>query len=154
MSALVSPASRAIADAGQSGVGLIRDRAIALVHQVGEGVADMAAEGLARAEDAETWKAASEALSPSPRRGRRPIYDDEHLRRIAQAHLETVRELGTTRGARKVLAERERVSESTIRDWLHEARNRGYLPRTRRGKATLLPGPRLVNERKDNEEEE
>lgn len=131
-------------------VGLIRDRAVTLLHRIAEGATAMAAEGVARAEDAAELSAVSDSLSTTRRRGRPPTYDDDHFRRIAEAHLETVRELGTTRGARKALAQRERVSESTIRDWLREARSRGFLPKTRAGKSSL-PGPRLTEQRKESE---
>ena len=65
------------------------------------------------------------------RAGRRPIYGAEHFRQVAAAYSEAV--AGGAAPTRAV-AERWTVSHSTAAKWVAEARRRGELPATEKGR--------------------
>jgi hypothetical protein len=89
------------------------------------------------------------------RRGRRG-YPDDHYRRIAFDYLALQQERGTSRGLLEALAEKVRTEESTparetIRDWVHEARRRGFLSPTTPGRGGATPGPNLYIDKEEGE---
>jgi hypothetical protein len=88
--------------------------------------------------------------APRPRPGR-PGYPDEHYRFIAIRYITLARE-GRSRGIRGLLAAEMsgrlgvHIAENTIGEWLHRARELGFLAPGQRGKVVSEPGPRLYGD--------
>jgi hypothetical protein len=72
-------------------------------------------------------------------------YGDDHYRRIAFAYLD-LQESGVSRGLIDKLARRQNKPRETMRDWVHEARQRKFLTKTTQGRGGAQPGPRLLAE--------
>jgi hypothetical protein len=77
------------------------------------------------------------------RRGPHGLGDD-HYRRIAVAYLDLA-DAGMGRGLVQELARLEKRPTETVRDWIHEARNRGFLTKGERGRVGAFPGPMLTD---------
>ena len=86
-------------------------------------------------------EAAERARGAELRRGRKG-YPDDHYRRIALAYLD-LQSQGVTRGILDRIAEQEGRKRDTIRDWIHQAREREFLTKGTPGRAGAQPGPRL-----------
>ncbi len=89
-------------------------------------------------------KAAAEAVKDRPLRRGRSGYPDDHYRRIALLYLDFQAQ-GVAHGINGRIAEVEGVAPTTIKDWVHQARRRGFLTAAEPGKAGALPGPRLYD---------
>ena len=70
--------------------------------------------------------------TPGARRGR-PGLPDEHYQDVARRYLE-LRSQGETSPTATIAEERE-ANRNTVAGWVRGARNRGYLPEARRGRA-------------------
>lgn len=70
----------------------------------------------------------------------RPPLPDDHLVAVAHAYLD---EANRGPGVRRRLASRFDRPESTVRDWISEARQRGLLGMTTPGRRNAVAGPRL-----------
>jgi hypothetical protein len=86
------------------------------------------------------------ALHPKPvpergRPGRKPIPSDQ-LERLAREAIRLSNK--GVRPLRPALAETFNVSIETIRDWLHKAREQGWLGPWTPGQKQQLPGPKLL----------
>jgi hypothetical protein len=87
-------------------------------------------------------------LRTSAKTGRRG-HPEEHYRFIATRYIELAGE-GRSRGIRSLLAAEMsdrlgiHVAENTIGDWLHRARELGFLALGQRGRVVSEPGPRLL----------
>lgn len=85
------------------------------------------------------------AASGGPKRGRKG-YGDEHYRWVALEYLDLQ---GQGRGVLRRLADRASdtfgrpVAWQTVRDWVAEARRRGFLTQATPGRAGAQPGPNL-----------
>jgi hypothetical protein len=75
-------------------------------------------------------------------RGRRPLYDDEHYKAVAAVYL-AVLHAGANNPTRQV-ADKWTVSKAAAATWIKEARRRGLLPATTRGRtrSNLYEGDR------------
>ena len=82
-------------------------------------------------------------------RGRPPRTDEEH-RRIALIYLAKIAERAeskrTTRGIVSEIAVEESIPRNTLKSWLREARQRGFLNGSTPGRAGAIPGPRLLQQ--------
>jgi hypothetical protein len=84
----------------------------------------------------------------APRPGRRG-HPEEHYRWVAERYIALARQ-GRSRGIRALIAKEaeERsglpVAENTVGDWIHRARNLGFLAPGMRGRVVSEPGPRLA----------
>jgi len=74
------------------------------------------------------------------RRRGRPELTDELLIEVAEAY---ITEAARGRGALNRMAEIFDRPEATVRDWIAQARRRGYLAATRPGRRGAAPGPNL-----------
>jgi hypothetical protein len=94
--------------------------------------------------------AAQKVLHSRLKRGRKG-YPDDHYRRIAFAYLDLLKQ-GISRGILRSLATQEgkragrAVPVETVRDWVHQARLRGFLTKGSPGRAGGAPGPRLYGQ--------
>lgn len=77
------------------------------------------------------------------KKGGRPGLGDDHFEHVARRYLELQEEHGSY-GLLKRLAESEGRPRDTVRDWVHQARVRGFLTPGRAGVAGAGPGPRLL----------
>lgn len=80
----------------------------------------------------------------------RPSLGADHYERIAKAYLDLAHAGGPdgapmARGIIQLLAEQEDRSAEIVRDWVHRARNLGYLTKGQPGRAGAEPGPLLAN---------
>ena len=94
-------------------------------------------------------KAVEKFAKPELKRGRTG-HSDDHYRRVAHIYLNMQAVCGT-RGIRGALSEAlsqdqgRIIPENTVRDWLHEAGERGFLTSRGRGVAGRDPGPKLFD---------
>lgn len=88
----------------------------------------------------------AQQVDPAQMRRGRHGYPDDFYRRIAFAYLALQEQRESARGLLDDLAEAENKPRETIRDWVREARTRGFLSPTTRGRAGASPGPKLYIE--------
>lgn len=89
-------------------------------------------------------RAAKSVARGAGRPGGRRGYPDDHYRRIALSYLDVYKT--HPRDVVAELARREGRPSATVRDWVHRARELGYLSPTKQGRGGGSPGPRLKEE--------
>ena len=87
-------------------------------------------------------QALQRASRPPVRQGRK--YPDSHYRDIAILYLDLLNH-GHAHRILHELAQQLGIRRETARDWVHRARELGYLTGSHHGRAGALPGPRLPN---------
>lgn len=85
----------------------------------------------------------------NPKRGRAG-YPETHYQRIALLYLDLLNK-GMTKGILREIARREKRQPETIRDWIHRARQLGFLSPGTPGAAGAEPGPRLFETTKEED---
>ena len=85
------------------------------------------------------------------RRRGRPELSDELLIDVAEAY---IWEAGRGSGSLRRMSELFDRPEATVRDWIAQARRRGYLAPTKAGRRGAAPGPKLPTTTTDTETEE
>ena len=88
----------------------------------------------------EQRRALENSSAVGARRRGRPELSDELLVEVAEAY---ITEAARGRGALNRMAEIFDRPEATVRDWIAQARRRGYLAATRPGRRGAAPGPNL-----------
>jgi hypothetical protein len=78
--------------------------------------------------------------APVVKRGRTP-YDDEHYRRVAWLYLRAIQE--EPRRPVRRMAKRLNYSDDRVRQWVRQARMKGFLTEASPGRPGAFPGPRL-----------
>gem|GEM_PF-5076038 len=98
----------------------------------------------------EALELAAAAASPKQSRGRPRVSDDIH-QIVAECYIEVVQQRGS-RGAHQLLAKRlskrlkRPISPTQSRDLTFRARQRGFLAKTKEGRAMPAPGPAFVEQ--------
>lgn len=87
-------------------------------------------------------EAAEEAVQGRPKPGR-PPKPDSFYEQLAREYLELQAQEGRSRGIQPQLADRHGYSREAVRDWVREARRRGFLAPARKGQAGARAGPQL-----------
>lgn len=88
----------------------------------------------------EQRRALENSSAIAARRRGRPELSDELLIEVAEAY---IHEAGRGRGALNRMSEIFDRPEATVRDWIAQARRRGYLAPTKPGRRGAAPGPNL-----------
>lgn len=88
----------------------------------------------------EQRRALENSSAIAARRRGRPELSDELLIEVAEAY---IHQAGRGRGALSRMAEIFDRPEATVRDWIAQARRRGYLAPTKPGRRGAAPGPNL-----------
>lgn len=98
----------------------------------------------------EQRRALDNSVGITARRRGRPELADELLIDVAEAY---IWETGRGSGALRRMSELFDRPEATVRDWIAQARRRGYLAPTKAGRRGAAPGPNLPTTTTDTETE-